>query len=95
MKRRYCPATGKRQYKRHQDAAKTLSIAQKKARDGAQAPRCIYQCDECARWHLTSFEPAETRHLQAARRQQLRARRLGAQAVLKTPSVPTGQGAPE
>lgn len=81
MKRRYCEATGKRQYKRHQDAAKTLSLAQKKARDGAQAPRCIYQCDTCGRWHLTSFDPDEVRQLQQAQRRQQRTRRALAKAA--------------
>lgn len=75
MAARICEPTGKRKYTRHQDAAKVMAVAQKKARDGVEVPRSMYQCDQCGRWHLTSYEAEETRQLQQARRRQERERR--------------------
>lgn len=69
-----CPTTGKRTYTRHQDAAKVMALAQKKARDGVEVPRSIYQCGACGRWHLTSYAVEETRQLQQARRREERER---------------------
>lgn len=86
MSARICDASGKRTYTRHQDAAKVMSLAQKKARDGVEVPRSIYECGACGRWHLTSYAVEETRQLQRARRReererQERGRRRGMEVV--------------
>lgn len=51
-----CAATGKRIYKRHQDAAKVVGRAAKHNPIGlAQGPQSIYRCESCGRWHTTSM----------------------------------------
>jgi len=50
-----CRATGKRIYKRHQDAAKAIGIAAKNSRGCAMAPVSHYRCEACGRWHLSSM----------------------------------------
>ena len=72
---RICQPTGKRKYKRHQQAAAVMANAQKKSPEGARVPRSFYQCAHCGRWHLTSYDAEETRQLQQARRRQERERR--------------------
>lgn len=68
--RRRCAATGKIQYKRHQDAAKQLARAAKAYPVGAQVPHTSYRCSECGKWHLTGLAGDEGRALAKAHRDE-------------------------
>lgn len=76
---RICAATGKRIYKRHQDAGKAIGQLRKHDGNGlAQMPQTAYQCVACRRWHLTSESPADVRHYRSIQR------------LRRTPSEATG-----
>ncbi|QQP96522.1 hypothetical protein [Lysobacter enzymogenes] len=52
-----CKATGKRIYKRYQDAAKVVGRAAHST--NALVPVSFYRCKHCNRWHLTSMTQLE------------------------------------
>lgn len=56
-----CFATGKRIYKRHQDAAKVCGRARKQSADGqcSKAPISQYRCESCKKWHVSSMSQLE------------------------------------
>lgn len=56
-----CRATGKRIYKRHQDAAKVCGRARKQSAAGqcAVAPVSQYRCEHCGKWHVSSMPQLE------------------------------------
>lgn len=53
-----CKASGKRIYKRHQDAAKVVGRAAR-VQGFAIVPVSIYRRDFCKRWHTTSMPQLE------------------------------------
>lgn len=55
--RRSCPATGKRQYKRH-EADRAVTLAGRQAHS-AQVPVSCYRCEHCRKWHLTGMTQLE------------------------------------
>lgn len=62
-----CVATGKRMYKRHQEAANACGLAGKLAPCGGLRPVSFYRCEHCKRWHLTSMTQIEYQVAQIVR----------------------------
>lgn len=63
MKARICEATGKRIFKRHQDAHKAIGSTAKRVVGLVRKPQSTYQCIACGKWHLTGMPPQEARQL--------------------------------
>jgi len=59
---RICPATGKRQMKRHQ-ADRVVTMVSRKA-ELTRVPASAYRCPHCRKWHLTSMTQLEYQVLQ-------------------------------
>lgn len=62
MTRRLCPATGKRQLKRH-EADRVVTLASRKA-GLTRVPASAYRCPHCRKWHTTSMTQLEYQVLQ-------------------------------
>jgi hypothetical protein len=67
-----CQRSGKVAFVRHQDAAKVVGDVGNRHRiPSADAPKSIYQCEHCGRWHVTGYPPELNRQIQrAVRRKQ-------------------------
>lgn len=54
-----CPATGKRIYKRYQEADRIVGRAQKGGKGLVCMPISAYRCASCRRWHVSSMTQLE------------------------------------
>lgn len=69
MKKRTCPETGKRIYKRAAEAKKACGqVHFRRQADLTLIPQTTYRCEHCNRWHLTSMAPALSRWITNARK---------------------------
>lgn len=54
-----CIRTGKRIYKRHQEADRIVGLARKQGKGLACVPVSSYRCAACKKWHVSSMTQFE------------------------------------